>query len=70
MVHRELVSGDTVMNERTDCLLFEGQWIEIPIAGVFVVRDGKIRIWRDYFDLNTLKTQLSPATIRSSDNDA
>lgn len=59
VVHRQVVSGDTVMNERTDRFLVDGRWVEIPIAAVFEVRDGKVALWRDYFDLETYRRQRS-----------
>ena len=27
--------------------------VDLPCTGVFEMKDGKIRVWRDYFDLNT-----------------
>jgi limonene-1,2-epoxide hydrolase len=27
--------------------------VELPVASVFEVRDGKIAAWRDYFDMGT-----------------
>lgn len=57
VVHRQVESGDTVMNERTDRFLVDGTWVEIPIAAVFEVRDGKVALWRDYFDLETYRRQ-------------
>ena len=59
VVHRQVSSGDTVMNERTDRFLVEGRWIEIPIAAVFVVREGRVALWRDYFDLESYRKQRS-----------
>jgi limonene-1,2-epoxide hydrolase len=56
-VHRQVSSGTTVMNERTDRFLVGGRWIEIPIAAVFEVRDGRVSLWRDYFDLETYRLQ-------------
>ncbi len=54
-VHRQLSSGDVVMNERTDVMRRTGGGtIELPVMGVFEVRDGKIAVWRDYFDLATV----------------
>ncbi|NJO13199.1 MAG: SnoaL-like domain-containing protein, partial [Gammaproteobacteria bacterium] len=53
VVHREAATGDVVMNERTDRFEMGGRWIELGVAGVFVVRDGRIALWRDYFDLAT-----------------
>ena len=29
------------------------------MAGLFVLRDGKIALWRDYFDLAHAREQLS-----------
>ena len=51
VVHRETETGNVVMNERTDRFELKGKWIEAKVAGLFVVRDGKIALWRDYFDL-------------------
>lgn len=44
-------TAGVVMNERTDRFLIGGKWIELPVMGVFELRDGKISAWRDYFDL-------------------
>jgi limonene-1,2-epoxide hydrolase len=60
VVHREVADGDTVMNERTDRFLVDGHWLELPVAGVFVVRNGRIALWRDYFDLDTIMKQMAP----------
>ena len=57
VVHRQVSSGSTVMNERTDRFLVAGRWMEIPIAAVFEVRDGRVSLWRDYFDLETYRLQ-------------
>ena len=63
------VSGNTVFNERIDRLKVAGAPIELPVAGVFEVDDaGKLVAWRDYFDLNTVMTQLSAAGIGGDPN--
>jgi limonene-1,2-epoxide hydrolase len=53
----ELVSigacGDRVYAERVDRTKTSEGDVELPCLGVFEMRDGKIREWRDYFDLNT-----------------
>jgi limonene-1,2-epoxide hydrolase len=52
----------TVMNERLDRLNFTGQWVDLPVMGIFEFRDGKICAWRDYFDmalLSALGTEVS-----------
>ena len=51
VVHRQAETGDSVMNERTDRFEMGGRWIELQLMGLFVLRDGKIALWRDYFDL-------------------
>lgn len=50
-VHRQVAQGDVVMNERTDHLEMGGKTIALPVVGVFEIADGKIRAWRDYFDM-------------------
>jgi limonene-1,2-epoxide hydrolase len=57
VVHRQVAAGSTVMNERTDRFLVHGRWIEIPIAAVFEVSEGRVTLWRDYFDLETYRRQ-------------
>lgn len=57
VVHRQVVDGNTVMNERTDRFLVDGRWVDIPIAAVFEVRDGRVCLWRDYFDLESYRKQ-------------
>ena len=60
-VDREVANGELVMNERVDRFLINGTWADLPVAGVFVVRDGLITLWRDYFDLQTIMNQLAPS---------
>jgi limonene-1,2-epoxide hydrolase len=57
VVLHQVATGDVVMNERVDRFLVDGRWIEIPIAAVFTVRDGRVSLWRDYFDLETYRRQ-------------
>jgi limonene-1,2-epoxide hydrolase len=42
-----------VMNERVDRFRAGTQWIEMPVAGLFIIRHGQIALWRDYFDRDT-----------------
>jgi limonene-1,2-epoxide hydrolase len=58
-VLRQAASGDVVMNERIDRLEVFGKSVEVPVAGVFEVHDGKITLWRDYFDLQAFTAQIS-----------
>jgi limonene-1,2-epoxide hydrolase len=56
---RQAATGNVVMNERIDRLTVFGKQVELPVAGVFEVRDGKIALWRDYFDLQQFTNQTS-----------
>jgi len=56
---RQAASGDLVMNERIDRLQIGDKHVELAVAGVFEVRDGRIVLWRDYFDLATLTGQMA-----------
>jgi limonene-1,2-epoxide hydrolase len=60
VVHRQVASGNLVLNERTDRFGVGDAWMELPVAGVFEVDDtGKIALWRDYFDLQSFNDQLA-----------
>lgn len=48
-----------VMNERTDRFhLANGNWIELPVMGVFELKDGRITAWRDYFDMGMFQKAM------------
>ena len=55
-----LVEGDIVMVERVDHTVALGNNIGLPCLGYFLMEDGKIKMWRDYFDLATYTSALSP----------
>jgi limonene-1,2-epoxide hydrolase len=42
--------GDTVLTERIDELRFGKLRAQFWVVGRFEVRDGRITVWRDYFD--------------------
>ena len=46
-------SGDLVFAERLDRTRTTRGDVDLPCVGVFEMHNGKIRIWRDYFDLGT-----------------
>lgn len=48
--HRNVAEGTTVLNERTDALVLGPLRMQFWVCGVFEIRDGKITLWRDYFD--------------------
>lgn len=52
-VHNIAASGPVVLTERTD-VLEQGAWrAEFWVCGTFEVHDGKLTLWRDYFDWTT-----------------
>lgn len=57
-VHKQVAAGDLVFNERTDRFIKGDVAADLPVAGVFEVRDGRIVLWRDYFDMNTMTNEL------------
>ncbi len=61
VVHREAESGTTVFNERLDRFKMSHGWLELPVNGVWEVVDGKITLWRDYFDAATYMKQMPSA---------
>lgn len=44
---------DLVVAERVDRTDLGGRHVDLPCCGVFEMEDGKIKVWRDYFDLAT-----------------
>ena len=51
-------AGNVVMNERVDRFVMGPKKVELPVAGVFEIRGGKISAWRDYFDLTSFTKQM------------
>jgi limonene-1,2-epoxide hydrolase len=53
--------GNVVFNERVDTLVMKnGKKADVRIAEMFELNDaGKIKVWRDYFDLATFTKQVS-----------
>ena len=47
------VVGDIVYTERLDRTKTTQGDVDLPCCGIFEMENGKIREWRDYFDLNT-----------------
>ncbi|WP_395108868.1 limonene-1,2-epoxide hydrolase family protein [Actinomadura sp. SCN-SB] len=79
-VHRIAQNGSTVLTERTDALAINSWRAEFWVCGTFEVHDGKITLWRDYFDwttvlaasakglLNAALNALQPTQPKSSSN--
>ena len=51
-------NGPVVMTERVDVFKLGDKSFELPVMGTFEVSDGKIRAWRDYFDMNQFTSRM------------
>jgi limonene-1,2-epoxide hydrolase len=58
VVHRSAAEGNLVLNERLDRFEMPFGWLEVAVAGVWEVHDGRITLWRDYFDEASYRRQL------------
>jgi limonene-1,2-epoxide hydrolase len=50
-------ADNVVLTERVDGFVGSGKNVQLPVMGVFEIRDGKIAAWRDYFDLGAWTKQ-------------
>jgi limonene-1,2-epoxide hydrolase len=53
-----LESGDLVMVERVDDILFQGKPTSVPVMCTVEMKDGKIVHWREYYDEETFQKQM------------
>ena len=53
IILRQAAAGEVVFLERLDRHRLDHGWRELPVNSVFEVHDGKVTVWRDYFDLMT-----------------
>lgn len=58
-----MVEGDTVMHERVDHFTMRGSAISVPCSATFVVREDRVAVWRDYFDMGTVVRQMTAAGV-------
>jgi len=54
-----IADGDFVVAERVDKTKVGEKSVDLPCVGVFELEDGKIKLWRDYFDLDTYMKEIS-----------
>ncbi len=52
-------SGDVVIAERVDRTKAGDKSVDLPCVGIFELQDGKIKVWRDYFDMETYTRSMS-----------
>ena len=55
-----LSDGPNVMVERVDTFKIAGKQWSIPVVAVFEVKNDKITVWKDYFDMGQFQ---EPATL-------
>ncbi len=60
VILREAAAGPVVFVERLDRHRLRDGWVELPVTGVLEVHDGRITLWRDYFNLPTLAPMFAP----------
>lgn len=58
--HRVVSDGPTVLTERTDSIVIGRFQAHFWVCGVFELRDGRVVLWRDYFDL----ADMAKGTLR------
>ena len=51
-------SDNVVIAERLDRTSTHTGDVDLPCVGVFEMLDGKIHVWRDYFDMNTFTSAM------------
>jgi limonene-1,2-epoxide hydrolase len=51
--------GETVFCERLDRTKTQRGNVDLPCFGVFEMEGGKIKVWRDYFDLGTFMKAMA-----------
>ena len=53
-------AGNAVLTERVDnFVMADGKEVSLPVMGTFEIEDGRIKAWRDYFDLPSFTSQMS-----------
>jgi limonene-1,2-epoxide hydrolase len=63
---RHIAARDgVVLTERVDILTGPLLLLDLPVCGTLEVRDGRIALWRDYFDLAGASAKLLVSPIRA-----
>jgi limonene-1,2-epoxide hydrolase len=62
-IHRTAADGAVVLNERTDVLVVGPVRVQFWVCGVFEVRDGRITLWPDYFDMFDMTKGLARGLV-------
>jgi limonene-1,2-epoxide hydrolase len=51
-------NGPIVMTERVDEFTLPRKTFELPVMGIFEIQRGKIKAWRDYFDIGQFTARM------------
>jgi len=63
---RNIAARDgVVLTERLDILSGPLVYLDLPVCGTLEVQDGKITLWRDYFDLASTAAKLVVSPFRA-----
>ena len=57
--------GPIVLTERTDAMTIGRLHAEFWVCGTFEVRDGKVVLWRDYFDFAAVTAAFAKGAVRA-----
>lgn len=60
IIERKIISGNTAIIERKNNIYFLGKKVLLPMVSVIEVENDQIKLFRDYFDLQTFIKQLAP----------
>lgn len=53
-------NGNAVLTERVDdFVMADGKEVSLPVMGTMELEGGKIKAWRDYFDLASFTSQMA-----------
>lgn len=63
VILRRAAEGSVVFLERLDRHRLDHGWRELPVNSVFEVHDGRITVWREYFDLATAAKIHDPTPV-------
>lgn len=55
------VVGNTVFLERVDDFDYKGKHGTVPVVGVMEISDGKVKVWREYYDRAQLMREMGIA---------
>jgi limonene-1,2-epoxide hydrolase len=65
ITHNIAANGPVVLTERTDVIEIGRFQPAFWVCGSFEVRDGKIALWRDYFDYADVAVSMVKAAVRA-----